>query len=173
MILQPEEREAQVFFRLFTVLLPGLRHALFHVANERQVAKGRSGYVTHALLAKAGFRSGVSDYFLAVPSDDAFHGLFLELKAGSGELHKPQRDFLDDMRRQGYGCAVAWNAEAAVAACMQYLDAVPSGKFQVVRGFPIAGRDVRTLGDWLKVPSYDLDGLTQRGLVRRKAKPCH
>jgi hypothetical protein len=88
---------------------------------------GQRNIIVASKLKAEGVRAGVSDYFLAVPRR-AFHGLYLELKAGGGAfrrgaLSKEQAYFGALVVGQGYEFKVAYGTEEAIEAVENYLGA--------------------------------------------------
>ena len=82
--------------------IPELR-LLHHVPNEGKRTNG-------AVLKAAGLKTGVPDLSLPVPRG-GFHGLYIEMKFGSGKTTKAQEEFMALLRKQGYKTAVAYGAE--------------------------------------------------------------
>ena len=106
-----------------------LRH-LFHIPNG-----GLRNKVVATKMKAEGVKPGVSDYFLPVPAWDCdyylqYHGLWIELKAQKKYPTTSQREFLNDMRQQGYAAYWCMGWEEASQILLQYL-----------RGDPITGRD--------------------------------
>jgi len=57
---------------------------------------------------KMGVQPGFPDLFLAVPKA-GYHGLFVELKSGTGKLTKYQKNMLEKLKSQDYYCLVINN----------------------------------------------------------------
>lgn len=113
MPLKPEQIEQIIVF-------DWIRHHklddyAFHIANERK-ASPQAG----ALLKRMGVKSGVSDIFIAIPSN-GFHGLWLELKAGKNRPTESQIKFLEDMRSKGYEALWCTGADKAKQIITDYL----------------------------------------------------
>ncbi len=72
-------------------------------------------------LKKEGVRAGVSDLFLAYPSNQK-HGLWIEMKSKNGTLSDPQKSWITLMRGVGYACAVCYGFEDAVKVVEGYLN---------------------------------------------------
>lgn len=87
----------------------------WHCPNERRVSPQHG-----QILKRMGVKSGVSDVFIAIPSNN-YHGMFIELKYGSNKLSKTQMAFNLSMEHQGYKCVVAWSYEDARRAIEDYL----------------------------------------------------
>lgn len=92
--------------------IPELR-LLHHVPNEGKRTNG-------AVLKAAGLKTGVPDLSLPVPRG-GFHGLYIEMKFGSGKTTKAQEDFMALLRQQGYKTVVAYGAEQARGIIRHYL----------------------------------------------------
>lgn len=92
--------------------IPELR-LLHHVPNEGKRTNG-------AVLKAAGLKTGVPDLYLPVPRG-GFHGLYIEMKFGSGKTTKAQEEFMALLRQQGYKTAVAYGAEQAREIIRHYL----------------------------------------------------
>lgn len=96
--------------------LKGLRRISWHTANERKVSAAAG-----ARLKRKGVLAGVSDIIVA-RSRHNYHGLFVELKIEPNKLTKPQIEFIDIMREEGYCCHIAWSAEEAIQQIADYLE---------------------------------------------------
>ena len=105
-----------------------VQQAYFQWAKRHPIARrafaipngGARSKVTAAILKAEGVTPGVSDVMLPYPASGA-HGLWIEFKAGRGALTTEQRDFLADQMALGYCCCVAYGADLAVKATVQYL----------------------------------------------------
>lgn len=86
---------------------------LHHVPNEGKRTNG-------AVLKAAGLKTGVPDLCLPV-ARRGFHGLYIEMKFGSGKTTKKQEEFMTLLRQQGYKTAVAYGAEQAREVIRHYL----------------------------------------------------
>ena len=75
---------------------------------------------TAGRLKAEGVKSGVSDIFLPVPTNE-YHGLFLELKVGKNKPTEEQYDFMTAMNAVGYCAAWCIGWEAAVSIIEEYL----------------------------------------------------
>jgi len=88
---------------------------IFHIPN--------GGWRTRteaARLKALGVKAGVSDLFLPV-AVAPHHGLWIELKAGNGQLQANQADWLAEMQQQGYMAVCAHGADEAIATIRDYL----------------------------------------------------
>ena len=100
--------------------LPELRH-LFAIPNG-----GFRNKVTAARLKKQGVRAGVPDVQLPV-ARGGFFGLFVEMKRPAvgkqraGVTSSAQRDWIRDLREQGYRVEIAFGWEQAAEILEKYL----------------------------------------------------
>lgn len=70
---------------------------------------------------RLGVKPGVSDLMLPV-ARNGYHGLWIEMKRQhDGKLSKPQKEWIDDMRKQGYKAERANGADEAIAILEEYL----------------------------------------------------
>lgn len=116
---QPTEEQEQAAVFEWAVLMrnqfPELS-LLFHIPNG-----GWRAPATAAKLKAQGVKAGVPDLFLPV-ARGGFHGLWIELKRQhDGKLSKPQKEWIDDMRKQGYKAERANGADEAIAILQEYL----------------------------------------------------
>lgn len=72
-------------------------------------------------LKKEGLKAGVSDIFLAKPTNK-YHGLWMEFKAAKNKLSPVQEEFMNNMLSQGYECAVVRSLEEALIVLEKYLN---------------------------------------------------
>lgn len=88
---------------------------VFHIANEspRTVIYG-------ALLKKMGMRAGVSDLFIAIPTQK-YHGAWIEIKQGKNKLTKSQKYFLESMSKKDYYTAVTYGVDETIKVINNYL----------------------------------------------------
>lgn len=106
-----EEVEQTCLFRWATYqqgAMPELR-LLHAIPNGGKRSKPEA-----ARMKAAGVKAGVPDMFLPV-SRGAFHGLYIELKRQQGgTLSDAQRQWLDDLRAQGFAacCCHGWKEAA-------------------------------------------------------------
>ena len=89
---------------------------LFHPPSE-----GVRSVVFAARLKKVGWRKGMADIQLFVPSS-RYHALFIELKAMKGRPTPEQLAYLEDLRAQGYAACLCYGDEAAISCIMDYMD---------------------------------------------------
>jgi len=108
---------------------PEISEDVYHFANERScsIQQGR-------ILKRMGVRAGVSDLFIAVPSN-GFHGLWIELKEGIGRLSKAQKEFIDRMSFRGYKAVAVWGLDEAQEVIKSYLGSEYAGNLPC--GIPI------------------------------------
>lgn len=71
-------------------------------------------------LKKEGVKAGVSDLFLAIPSND-FGGLWMEVKTHKGKVSKHQQSWIDLMRFAGYCAGVVRSVDDGIQAIKDYL----------------------------------------------------
>jgi len=88
---------------------------LFHIPNG-----GARHRAVAAKLKAEGVKKGGSDYLLPAPRS-GFCGLFIELKAGKNRPTKEQKEFIDDMRAQGYRAEWRSGWEACRELIVEYL----------------------------------------------------
>lgn len=67
-----------------------------------------------------GVTAGVSDLFIPEPNI-AFHGLWIELKAGKNTLTPSQKEFIEQMKSRGYRTAVCRSLEQFIETVGWYL----------------------------------------------------
>lgn len=91
-------------------------HLFFHPPSE-----GVRSVVFAARLKKVGWRKGMADIQLFVPSS-RYHALFIELKAMKGRPQPEQLAYLADLRAQGYAACLCYGDEAAISCIMDYMD---------------------------------------------------
>lgn len=89
---------------------------LFHIPNEGVRTKANG-----ARLKAEGLRAGVPDIMLPV-ARGAYHGLFIELKAGKNRPSDAQERWLAALGGQGYMAVVCWGWESAKNMIINYLD---------------------------------------------------
>ena len=77
---------------------------------------------TAAKLKAEGVRPGVPDYVLPV-ARAGFHGLAIELKTASGSASREQKQWLADLREQGWRAEVCRGWEQALNTLTEYLKA--------------------------------------------------
>lgn len=115
MALGAEQAEHINIVNWFHYQFPSLIEDLHHFANERacSIQQGR-------LLKRMGVRAGVSDFFLAIPSN-GYHGLWIELKVGKGKLSPAQIQFIERKISKGYMAVAVWGFDAAIEVIKSYL----------------------------------------------------
>lgn len=86
---------------------------LHHVPNEGKRSNG-------PVMKAAGLKTGVPDLCLPVARRE-YHGLYIEMKYGSGKTTKTQEEFMSMLQKQGYKTAVAHGAEQAREIIRHYL----------------------------------------------------
>lgn len=93
---------------------------MFHIPNE---SVGGQGWLVRN--RQMGVRNGVPDLMLPIPSK-GYHGLFIEMKAGSGRVSTAQGRWIDALNTFGYLAVVAYGWEDARCKIMDYLNLPPS-----------------------------------------------
>ena len=93
---------------------PDIQHLILHFPNE-----GKRTPWYGKLLKSMGMRAGVSDLFIAI-SRHNHHGAWIELKSSEGIVTQSQRDFLEDMKQQGFYTNICWSEEEAINAINWY-----------------------------------------------------
>ena len=109
-----EDNEARTLWQR-AQLVTVLREYLYHVPNG-----GKRNPKEAARMNGMGVRAGVSDFCLPVPRG-AFHGLYLELKAGDNKPTEKQREWIAKMQAQGYAAYWATGWEEAMRVFRWYL----------------------------------------------------
>lgn len=115
---QLESAEQQALFR-WAAFAEGKYPELalmFHIPNEGVRTKANG-----ARLKAEGLRAGVPDIMLPV-ARGAYHGLFVELKAGKNRPSNAQERWLTTLSGQGYMAVVCWGWESAKNMIINYLD---------------------------------------------------
>lgn len=99
----------------FKYNFPELEKDIHHFANERKCSfnEGR-------ILKRMGVERGVLDIFLAIP-ENGYHGLWVELKEGKGQLTHEQIQFIERKNQRGYFAIAVWGFEAAKKVILDYL----------------------------------------------------
>ena len=89
---------------------------LFHIPNGGGRSKAEAGR-----FKAEGVKAGVPDLFLPVPRGES-HGLFIELKRlEGGSVSKEQKEWIAQLREQGYRAEVCKGWEAASRVLLEYL----------------------------------------------------
>lgn len=118
---KPEQREAaeqEALFRWAEFVVgryPEL-DLLHHIPNG-----GSRNAMEAANLKRQGVKAGVPDLFLPV-ARNGWHGLYIEMKAGSNKTTAMQDRWIDALRKQGYLVAVCYDWGTAVKVLTHYLD---------------------------------------------------
>ena len=93
---------------------------LHHVPNG-----GYRSKKTAIALKAQGVKSGVPDVCLPV-ARGGYHGLYIEMKAGSNKPTDKQREFIGALIKQDYLAVVCWSWERAKDIITAYLEAEKS-----------------------------------------------
>jgi hypothetical protein len=64
--------------------------------------------------------SGFPDLFIPI-AKHGFHGLFIEMKAGSNKLTKNQHNVISILKESGYKCEVCYNLDEFMKVVNEYL----------------------------------------------------
>lgn len=94
--------------------MPELEY-LHHVPNG-----GKRDKATAIALKRQGVKAGVPDVELPAPRGE-YHGLHIELKAGSNTTTANQKRWLKFLRQQGYYTAVCYSWQLAAELIERYL----------------------------------------------------
>jgi len=89
--------------------------ALFAIPNG-----GARDMITGANLKAEGVRRGALDLMLSV-ARGKYHGLFIEMKAGSNKPTDEQLEFIEHLNGAGYKACVHWSADAAIREIEAYM----------------------------------------------------
>ena len=95
-------------------LKPSSTKLVLHFANE---GKRSSRY--GKMLKDIGLRAGVSDLHIAMMRH-GYGGAWIELKTKEGSLRPSQKEFLEDMKQQGYFTAVCRSIEDTIKVIEWY-----------------------------------------------------
>jgi len=116
---QEEDKEQEAIFqwvRLFSHQMPELS-LLFAIPNG-----GHRNAWIGAALKRQGVKAGVPDMMLPV-SRGGYHGLFIELKKGSGgQIKNQQKLFIAAVKEQNYLAVVAYGEKEATQILKEYLE---------------------------------------------------
>lgn len=93
---------------------PKLARVIMHFPNE-----GKRTWYYGKLLQTMGMRAGVSDLFVAMARHE-FIGAWIELKSAKGIVSSAQKEFLEDMRQQGYFTAVCRSIDECINTLTWY-----------------------------------------------------
>jgi len=88
---------------------------MHHVPNG-----GKRDATTAVALKRQGVKAGVPDVCLPAPRG-AYHGLYIEFKAGKNTTTAKQKKWLDFLKQQGYYTAVCYNWQVAAELIERYL----------------------------------------------------
>lgn len=88
---------------------------IYHVPNE-----GKRTDYQGKKLKREGLKKGVPDLCLPVPRS-GFHGLYIEMKYGTGRLTKEQKEWIEKLNKQGYKATVCYGFEEARDTILKYI----------------------------------------------------
>lgn len=114
-----EAREQEALIEYARMALGPVGHLLIHIPN----GGSRKNEIEGARLKRQGVRPGVSDLFLPVARGGWF-GLWIEMKAApphDAPVTPAQREWIDEMRRQGYRAEVCRGVDEGIALLKEYL----------------------------------------------------
>lgn len=89
---------------------------MYHIPNG-----GSRNRLEAANLKKQGVKSGVPDICLPV-ARGAYHGLYIEMKAGRNKASENQKQWLSDLNAQGYYAVLCYGWNAASEIITNYLE---------------------------------------------------
>lgn len=84
------------------------------------VAGGKNKFGLINKMKKEGWRKGVPDLFLALPSVDC-GGLWIEMKAEKGKASQEQLEYLERLSGVGYEAHLCKGADAAIHVISEYM----------------------------------------------------
>ena len=116
--IQHEANEQEALFRWAAFVrgrFPEI-DLLYHIPNG-----GSRNRLEAANLKRQGVKAGVPDLCLPV-ARGGFHGLYIEMKYGKNKPSKNQKQWLSDLRKQGYAAEVCYGWEQAAEMITKYLE---------------------------------------------------
>lgn len=113
----PEDALQQQCVQWFRMQFP--QKIIFHIPNGRGRFNPRQG----KRLKSLGVLAGVPDLYIPEPCGD-FHGLFVELKAGSNKPIETQEEMIEALRGRGYAVEVCYALSEFVEVARGYLKGV-------------------------------------------------
>ena len=114
---QAEAQEQEALFNwawLYRGFCPEIA-LLYHIPNG-----GKRDAKEAANLKRQGVKAGVPDLCLPVPRG-GFHGLYIELKAGTNKPTEKQTEWLAALDKQGYATFVCYGWQQAKEVIEKYL----------------------------------------------------
>ena len=112
------EAQIQSAFFQWLSLYPDIRPYCFAIPN------GGTRNIAEAVnLKRQGVTKGVPDVFIAIPSQSR-HGLFIEFKSGKNKLTDSQKEMIDRLKENGYGCEVCYSIDEAIEVAEDYLNSI-------------------------------------------------
>ena len=88
---------------------------LYHIPNG-----GKREAATARVLKRQGVKAGVPDLHLPV-ARGGYHGLYIELKVGKNKATEYQKEWLENLTKQGYYATVCYGWQAAAEELINYL----------------------------------------------------
>ncbi|MHB1153550.1 MAG: VRR-NUC domain-containing protein [Eubacteriales bacterium] len=117
-ICEDDEQVAVIeWAELCTGAIPELAW-LYHVPNG-----GYRNKIEAMKFKRMGVKSGVPDLVLPV-ARSGYHGLYIELKAKDGIVSEKQREWLNNLRHQGYFAIACFGADETISIIKNYLKGV-------------------------------------------------
>lgn len=116
--IQHEANEQEALFRWAAFVrgrFPEI-DLLYHIPNG-----GSRNRLEAANLKRQGVKAGVPDLCLPV-ARGGFHGLYIEMKYGKNKPSENQKQWLSDLRKQGYAAEVCYGWEQATEMITKYLE---------------------------------------------------
>ncbi len=89
---------------------------LYHIPNGGKRDRG-----TAIALKRQGVKAGVPDLHLPV-ARGGYHGLYIELKVGKNTATKNQKEWIEELLKQGYYATVCYGWEKAAETLINYLE---------------------------------------------------
>ena len=104
-----------------------VKQYLIYIPNEQVLfsSKNKQKWGWWKKLLKMGYRPGVSDLFLALPTKN-FHGVWIELKRiKNGKQTMPsanQVEFLNNMTEKGYRTEIIYTVDSGIALIKAHVE---------------------------------------------------
>lgn len=117
--MRREEENIQIAFFEWTKWQEGRYPELklmHHIPNG-----GKRNKAEAAIFKAMGVKSGVPDIFLPAPKG-VYHGLYIELKSGTGKPSKNQEEFINSLHTAGYFVCVCDNLDSLIKTVQRYLN---------------------------------------------------
>lgn len=118
-----EHDEQVTVVRWFKLQYPNYKDCIMAIPNGSVITGGAKGMGRYKWMLSEGFKSGVSDLFIAVPSR-AKHGMWLEMKDVNKtkcSVSEAQKNHLTEMLRVGYEATWAAGSKEAIDLIKKYM----------------------------------------------------